>query len=263
MHHDYNRAGGFITKILGIISVAMICSAVFYFVGDSRAVHYDIEPMPTESAKIIHEFPSKATFTTPIAEVGKVVASVPPITELQATLVTSESAPQESDAQPECTENVEPVEESIPERENVLYCFVEDGIRTDVPIEYQDYIWNLLKENGHEDKYELILAMIYHESGYNASLVSKTNDYGLMQINKCNHKWLRETLGITDFLDPYQSIDAGVYIISGYFDKYDSAEQALVCYNMGEGGALKKGITSSTYSRGVFSDIELLVELES
>ena len=168
-----------------------------------------------------------------------------------------------SSVEPECTENVEPTEEPIPERENVLYCFVEDGIRTDVPIEYQDYVWNLLKENGHEDKYELVLALIYHESGYNALLISSTNDYGLMQINKCNHKWLKETLGITDFLDPYQSIDAGVYMISGYFDKYDSAEQALVCYNMGEGSALKKGITSSKYSRGVFSDIELLVELES
>ena len=103
---------------------------------------------------------------------------------------------------------------------------------------------------------------MYHESGFQTDIVSGTNDYGLMQINKCNHDWLSKKLGKSNFLDPYTSIEAGVYILSDYLKKYDDVQTALVCYNMGE-SAIQKGIYSTKYSRGVLADEKLLVELEN
>lgn len=267
MYHDYTRTSKLGRKLVAFLSAILVCLAVFYFIGDSNAIQKDIQPSTVESAKVVNEQTTPEVFNAPKfgEEIKAAVPSFPlPLNPwLEMILATSEPAPQQSDAPTECTENVEPAEEPIPERENALYYFMEDGIRTDVPVEYQDYLYDLLKQHSCEDKYELVLAMIYHESGWRTNIVSATNDYGLMQINQCNHSWLKKELGITDFLDPYQSMQAGVYIISGLFAKYDSAEQALVCYNMGEGGALKRGITSSTYSRGILADMELLVKLES
>lgn len=149
-----------------------------------------------------------------------------------------------------------------PERSNKLYCIVEDGITCNLDVEYQDYLWEMCEKYDVTEHYELFLAQMYHESSFRTDIISSTNDYGLMQINKCNHGWLSEELGKDDFLDPYTSIEAGVYILSDYLKKYDDVQIALVCYNMGE-GAVQKGTYSTRYSRGVLADMELLVELEN
>ena len=112
-----------------------------------------------------------------------------------------------------------------------------------------------------EKYYTLFIAQMYHESTFRINLISGTNDYGLMQINKCNHKWLGELLGNNDFLDPYNNIEAGVYMLSSYLHKYNDVEKALVCYNRGE-SAVKKGTYSTSYSKGVLEDMNLLVELD-
>lgn len=154
-----------------------------------------------------------------------------------------------------CIERTE--EEQHSQRENVLYYVLDSGYRYDLPIEYQDYLWEKCKEYDIQEYYTLLLAQIYHESSFNPSAISRTNDYGLMQINVCNHNWLRKQLGISDFLNPYDSIDAGVYIMSNYLQKYN-VHKALMSYNMGEGGMRNSGLSESTYSRGVISDINLL-----
>lgn len=148
-------------------------------------------------------------------------------------------------------------EEQHSQRENVLYYVLDSGYRYDLPIEYQDYLWEKCKEYGIQEHYTLLLAQMYHESSFNLSVISRTNDYGLMQINVCNHNWLRQQLGISDFLNPYDSIDAGVYMMSNYLQKYN-VHKALMSYNMGEGGMRNSGLSESTYSRGVISDINLL-----
>lgn len=146
-------------------------------------------------------------------------------------------------------------------RDNILYYIMDDGIRANVPTEWQDYLWNKCVEYDITEHYELLFAQIYHESGWNPDAVSGTKDYGLMQINIKNHEWLKETLGITDFLDPYESMDAGTYMMSIYLQKYNDVQTALVCYNMGEGKVLE-GITSSKYSNGVVKDMDKLFILE-
>ena len=85
----------------------------------------------------------------------------------------------------------------------------------DVPLskELQDYIRNLCDEYG--IPIELVIAIIDVESTFRANVVSKTNDYGLMQINKCNHEWLTDKR--IDFLTLIEHQE-GVHILSGHLD---------------------------------------------
>lgn len=102
--------------------------------------------------------------------------------------------------------------------------------------------------------YEMVLALMDKESSYRAGVISKSNDYGLMQINTINHETLTEALGVTDFLDPEQNILCGVYLLGKLAAKYDDPHRILMAYNMGERGAreyVEKGNDSSPYSRAV------------
>lgn len=156
-------------------------------------------------------------------------------------------------------EQIEP--EILPVRENNLYYIIDDGYRFDISEDWQDYLYNKCVEHGITEYYELLFAQIYHESGWNPEAVSQSADYGLMQINECNHEWLKEELDITNFLDPYDSIDAGTYMMSTFLEKYNDVQKALVCYNMGE-SKVKEGITTSEYSRCVVNDMEKLFILK-
>lgn len=132
----------------------------------------------------------------------------------------------------------------------------------DVPLpqDLQKYIRDVCVECGVSEK--LVLAVIEVESGFEPDVISSTNDYGLMQINVCNHEWLSQEIGVTDFLDPKQNIQAGVYMLSALMDKYDDVSHVLIAYNCGEGGAKElwdQGITETAYSRKVLqamADIE-------
>ena len=147
------------------------------------------------------------------------------------------------------------------QRENKHYYMLVDGYQSNLPVEYQDYLWELCKQYDVTEHYELFIAQMYRETTFRPSLISDTNDYGIMQINICNHDWLREKLGITDFLDPYQNMKCGIHIMSGYLHKYDDVQKALVCYNMGE-SKVKKGIYSSRYSREIVELLDCLVEID-
>jgi soluble lytic murein transglycosylase-like protein len=108
----------------------------------------------------------------------------------------------------------------------------------------------------------MILAIMFRESTFRAHAVSPTNDYGIMQINRGNHKWLSESLGITDFLDPKQSIDAGTFHLKGIVDNgYDDVHKILMVYNLGGRKAKdlwNQGINTSAYSRSVVDYMESL-----
>ena len=121
----------------------------------------------------------------------------------------------------------------------------------------QDYIYALCNKYGIVDNYTLVYALIEHESAFDSTAISKTDDYGLMQINICNHEYLREELGIVDFLDPYDNVHGGIYLLSTLLHKYD-ASAALMAYNMGEDRANKlwrRGVYTSTYAMRIL-DLE-------
>lgn len=132
-----------------------------------------------------------------------------------------------------------------------------------MPDELQAYLYRVCEED--RVPYELAIALIGNESDYRPDVISKTNDYGLMQVNRCNHEWLSEELGVEDFLDPEENIRAGVYILSGLFEKYEDPHMVLMAYNMGEGGAKKqwdKGVYQSEYSRRVIGRLDELQRKE-
>ena len=133
----------------------------------------------------------------------------------------------------------------------------------DIPLskDLQLYTYNRCVEYGIPEHYELILAMMWQESNYTPDIISATDDYGIMQINACNHEWLSDLLGTTNFLDVYQNIDAGTYIISKMLLKYGDEHKALMAYNMGENGAALNwdaGIYTSSYSRGIIAKREAI-----
>ena len=79
-----------------------------------------------------------------------------------------------------------------------------------------------------------------------------THDKGLMQINSFNYEWLTEDLGITDFYNPRQNIQCGVYMIADLMARHTELHEILMCYNMGEKRTRelqREGIYSSKYSQ--------------
>lgn len=155
------------------------------------------------------------------------------------------------------------VEEEI-SRPNKHYYIYEPSADWECHLDtvYQDYLYQMCEKYDVVEYYTLFLAQMYHESNFKVDVISRTNDYGLMQINVCNHDWLGDILGSYDFLDPYTNIEAGVYLMSDFLHKYNDVQKALVCYNRGESAVRNKGIYTTDYSKCVVADMELLVEIE-
>lgn len=117
------------------------------------------------------------------------------------------------------------------------------------------YIEELCAEYGIPET--LVFAVIEKESSWNADAVNYNETcFGLMQINVINFAWLEEDLGLDDPKDPYQNVKAGIYMLSGYLEKYIDYHMALMCYNCGETGARQlwqEGSFTNAYSRWVIN----------
>lgn len=112
----------------------------------------------------------------------------------------------------------------------------------------QQFTFYLCK--GYDIDWTLVMALMQKESSFRSDVISATDDYGLMQINKCNHKWLTETIGVTDYLDKEQNIRAGVFVLRKLFEEYTDPNLVLMAYNMGADGAetlWNKGIYTTPY----------------
>ena len=105
--------------------------------------------------------------------------------------------------------------------------------------------------------YALVLAIMERESNFNPDAVSRTNDYGLMQINKINFENL-----LAQGIDPltYEgNIEAGCKILGGHIERYGDIELALMAYNCGPSGARRlwnAGTYSTAYTRAVMAAYE-------
>lgn len=121
-----------------------------------------------------------------------------------------------------------------------------------MPEEQQEFTYYLCV--GYGIDFTLVMALIQTGSDFDPAVISKTNDYGYMQINQINHQWLTDTLGITDFTDPYENIRAGVFMLRKLFERYEKTNMVLMAYNLGENGAARlwgKGIYSTDYTEKV------------
>lgn len=105
--------------------------------------------------------------------------------------------------------------------------------------------------------YALALAIAEVETHFDPDAVSAGGDYGLMQINPVNHAWLlEEGMDVHTYAG---NIEAGIYIITGYLERYDSTEMALMAYNCGPTGAKKlwdAGVYQTDYTDKVMAAYE-------
>ena len=194
---------------------------------------------------LLHIIPNDA----PAVMECSIAATPEPIVEAieqePVMLVEEPAEPEEEPAEPE---------EEGPEIYNVP---LDDAL--------QRHTYNLCVDYEVEEYYPLVLAVMWRESEFVPTIISKTNDYGLMQINKINHKWLSDKLEITDFLDEEQNIHAGVFMLSLYLHKYEDIDKALMAYNMGENGAKKRwaaGTYTTNYTRTTRERLELILSGE-
>lgn len=112
----------------------------------------------------------------------------------------------------------------------------------------QQFTFYLCK--GYHIDWTLVMALIQKESSFKSDIISSTDDYGLMQINKMNHEWLTDKIGVTDYLDKEQNIRAGVFVLRKLFEEYTDPNLVLMVYNMGADGAetlWNKGIYTTSY----------------
>lgn len=143
----------------------------------------------------------------------------------------------------------------VTEDDNFIWEVDDSFVPLDVNMdkELQQFVFEL--STSYNIDWTLVMAIIDHESDFIPTAVSPTNDYGLMQINVCNHEMLQERLGITDFLNEEQNIRSGLYVLSYLFKKYDgNVHKVLMAYNMGEGGCERlweSGVYSTSYSRTI------------
>ena len=130
----------------------------------------------------------------------------------------------------------------------------------DIPLDHetQDYMFQECSRYGVPSG--IIVALMETESGFRTDVISKTNDYGLMQINACNHAWLSNALGVTNFLDAKQNILCGIYIMKVHLDYCNGdIRKALVCYARGQGGAQRlfdQGIYETDYTKDLLERAE-------
>lgn len=144
--------------------------------------------------------------------------------------------------------------ESIKESINVTYYSIP------LSSEIQEYTVEACNQYNIDPK--MVYAIIQVESNFEPDVISATNDYGLMQINQYNHKWLSETLVITDFLDERSNIHAGVYMLYEASKYATDIHKILMVYNLGIVKARQlweSGYASTEYSNEV---VQIMNELK-
>lgn len=129
--------------------------------------------------------------------------------------------------------------------------------------ELQQYLFDLCAQRNLD--YKMCLAIIKHESNFNAKALGGGSNYGFFQINKCNHKKLSSTLKTANKpFDAETNINWGTYILSCLFDKYAESytgenllKAVLSAYNRGEGGFAKNGFAKA-YIKGYYKALAIV-----
>ena len=116
--------------------------------------------------------------------------------------------------------------------------------------ELQRFLYNKCQAYGVE--YELILAIIGCESGWDVNVTSDGQYYGLGMISAVALPQLSSELGITDLTDPKQNIEAICFLMAEKIALNENhIPSALMSYNKGQSGAevyFEKGIYETGYT---------------
>jgi soluble lytic murein transglycosylase len=96
---------------------------------------------------------------------------------------------------------------------------------------------------GHAENYrlepQLLAAVIYQESKFDADAVSKSGAVGLMQLLPATAQGIADRTGgkgwhERDLLDPELNVRYGSWYLRHLLDKYDDERLALAAYNAGQ-----------------------------
>ena len=105
-----------------------------------------------------------------------------------------------------------------------------------MPEKMQIYTYIVCENYG--VRYELVLALIERESGYEFDKVGDGGQSkGYMQIYEKWHTDRMKRLSCTDLMNPYQNVRVGIDFLSYLLKKYGTIQDALAAYNYGEKGA--------------------------
>ena len=112
--------------------------------------------------------------------------------------------------------------------------------------DYQDFIWTLCVKWGIEDYFPILLCQFYHESNFRQDVISRTNDYGICQLNgKYHTAWIKK-VGHPEWdvkIDPYANMYVGVYLMAKKIKATNgNIDIAMTLYNAGGGYYKKYGI---------------------
>lgn len=153
------------------------------------------------------------------------------------------------------------LEAVVIELENENYSLDEfhNQVYYDIPLSYELQEYTFMQCLKYDVDPVLALAVMKTESNFNPDTVSETKDYGIMQINECNHKWLSDAFGDIDFLDAKDNIKCGVYMLSRI--KQVTVSFKLMVYNMGSVKAKdlwEKEIYSTDYTDKVEKNMKYI-----
>lgn len=88
---------------------------------------------------------------------------------------------------------------------------------------------------GANISFELVMALIYQESGWDPACVSdKGQSVGLMQVQERWHREVMDKLGCSDLANPVQNVRVGTELLRRYFIEYQEPAWALMAYNGGQ-----------------------------
>lgn len=98
---------------------------------------------------------------------------------------------------------------------------------------------------------DLVKAIAYQESGWQAHVVSNVGAKGVMQIMPATEEWISRSLlrspTVLDAHVPEQGIQMGVRYVRYLLDYFDgNTELAIAAYYQGQGSVMKKGLYTDT-----------------
>jgi soluble lytic murein transglycosylase len=105
------------------------------------------------------------------------------------------------------------------------------------PLRYEQIV------NGHAENYrlepQLVAAVIYQESKFDADAVSDSGAVGLMQLLPATAQGIADRTGGSgwherDLLNPELNVRYGAWYLRHLLDKYDDEQLALAAYNAGQ-----------------------------
>lgn len=206
------RKRKFLISILQMVVILTAISLLFSFL-----IHQVwASPVPMEEGEKVERFAKERTIALKEKE-------VPVVEKVKVEVKSSEA--------------VQPVqpkkEEAVPE-----FPYKE---HLKLPYDHQKYLYERTKELGLD--FDKALAVMEHESKFDANAIGETKDYGYFQVNITNHEWLSDVTNTPNKpLDPYVNIDWGTYMLKWLGDYW--TERGLT------GKALDEAVWSS-YNKGI------------